>query len=769
MSELGYGSEALKYWAKGWYGILPVPSRQKMPVPSGFTGYEGKYPDKEQVLRWADNGPGSNLALRVPRTVVGIDVDAYGAKKGRETLEHAESLWGKLPGTVRTTSRADDVSGIRMYSVPAGTVLHTVITFPELGLDGIETVQYFHRYAMAWPSVHPTTGGIYRWMNDEGIILSDPPSVNSFPLLPDTWLDALSRPPEEDITTRANVDAELSELDYGTPSKVVQDELNKAIADVLGATGGRHDEILKAQGRLLRRHEQEEPGVGTALNQLHDVFVTAVTSDGSRSADMAESEWYRALTGNRIHDKIASTPSRNKALEAVMGGKAPSLEAVMQARQELRQDFQEEHEHSFSPETPTDQDQLFDDGMAAIMGWDTAPDEAEDEDYFDGGMDLIMGTEGRSARAAKTSWGFEDLSDVLESGDFEPEEATVGRREDGVHLFYAAKVNALVGPPESAKSWVAQYVASQELLKGNHVAYLDFEDSKKAVVGRMTYLGAEVGRIKEGFLYASPKGALAPESKAELFGNLDRYRPSLIVVDGLGAVMALHNHEMKDNTEFIKFFQLLLEPLTSTGAAVVIIDHVSKDADESGSYAIGAQAKLQMITGVQIKVTAVQKFGRGKEGKLRLSINKDRPGGVRMNSDFREFKSKASGKKFELDYWATVYVDAREQPNVRMVMRFDTQEESDAPTNEGERHSIRDLMVEFLEKNGPKQSTNKVCQGVTGRESLIKEELELLKLNGFVAMEKGPRNANLWTLVKKPLTDMELQEENVNTIMGERK
>ena len=66
---------------------------------------------------------------------------------------------GSLPLTWIAHSGRGDGSGIRFYLVPLGLGwVHT--------LDGIEIVQRLHRYAVAWPSVHPD-GRTIGWV-DQG-------------------------------------------------------------------------------------------------------------------------------------------------------------------------------------------------------------------------------------------------------------------------------------------------------------------------------------------------------------------------------------------------------------------------------------------------------------------------------------------------------------------------------------------------------------------------------------------------------------------------
>lgn len=847
----GYKEAALQYVDHGWLGVLPVPPARKDPVPTKTTGYDGLYPDKDRIKAWITNGfeakvddefqrfdsDTANLALRMPNTIVGIDVDAYDGKKGRECLAHAEELWGELPPTLRSSSRIDGISGIRLYRVPPGTHLNTVITFPDLGLDGIEVIQYFHRYCIAWPSVHPKTGRVYRWLNHEGMVTTELPLVGSIPDLPTKWVEELGRAEEAAITVRADVTDVMTSLDYGTPTQRVVDCLNQAFNEIDRSTGGRHDETMRNIGRLLRLHHEEEPGVGTALTSLRQFFVSAVTDDGSRTQSMAESEWDRMLTGHRIHDKIASTPSRNKALEAVLGEKIPSLDFVMQ---QMMQDPHHKATHTISPifpqtdtrathtvssanapvpaptessntpneEPPDDFDVIMGtanptyppgvsknqvlpdgtivvpssngDGSYAYINIKPAPNsmhadtcdckyckadkeatapQVEPDDGLDMFDRILLGEQGSSPNSPRTSWGPKDLSSLLESDDFAPEQPTVGRRDDGAYLFYAGKTNALIGPPESAKSWVAQFVASQEVQAGNSVLYLDFEDSERGVVGRMRFLGLDRDEILGHFLYADPDRALGQEEAAELFSTIDIHKPTLIVVDGMTAILSLHGYKTNDNDEVTRFYKILLEPLANTGAAVIVVDHVSKvSATEGGDYAIGAQMKLGALTGVQIRVTAVKKFGIGKEGKLTLTVHKDRPGGVRQHSEFR-------GK---VDYWATVFVDARDTPSVRMVMRFENKEDMEAPNSQGKLHMLTDRVVEYLKGADPDKkgiSRTALIRAVTGNNESLAMAIDELELNRTVSVEKIGRSAVV-TLLNEPVLPEEEGRADLTLILG---
>ncbi|MEP6760424.1 MAG: bifunctional DNA primase/polymerase, partial [Sporichthyaceae bacterium] len=188
---------AESYRALGWTGTIPLPPAAKWPPPAGFTGDAGRWPAPDDFKRWRRGGyttkdtaagllhhDAHNIALRMPPAVVGLDVDMYGQKPGRATLAGLEDKLGALPATWMTSSR-DDGSGIRCYRVPPGLI------WPTDAGPGIEIIRHGHRYAVAAPSLHPTTGQPYRWLGPDGTE-TDPPRPGDLPELPPSWVAYLT-------------------------------------------------------------------------------------------------------------------------------------------------------------------------------------------------------------------------------------------------------------------------------------------------------------------------------------------------------------------------------------------------------------------------------------------------------------------------------------------------------------------------------------------------------------------------------------------------
>lgn len=182
-----YAEAAWAYREAGWEGVLPVVGKD-VNLPREFTGRNGGWPADQQVAAWVAGRGADNLVLRLPRDVLGVDVDAYDGRIGLETMDWlAEQVGEPLPATWSSTSRRDG-SRIMLFRVP-----ENVEWVSDLGRDSdVQVVRYGHRYAVAWPSTHPKTGQTYRWYRPDGAAADGPPSPGELAALPAAWVRALS-------------------------------------------------------------------------------------------------------------------------------------------------------------------------------------------------------------------------------------------------------------------------------------------------------------------------------------------------------------------------------------------------------------------------------------------------------------------------------------------------------------------------------------------------------------------------------------------------
>jgi hypothetical protein len=239
----------------------------------------------------------SNIALRPPDDVIGLDCDAYGGKHGDQTLAQLVDKFGELPATWTSGNRPDDLpSRISWYRVPAGLV------WPgKLPGGDMEIIQHGHRYAIVWPSIHPS-GRPYFWARPgDGIVVDGAvPTPVELAQLPAAWVAGLTEGKTAQPRPGVVVDERMG--DHGpdnldarrwlTPGEPCQ-AVVRALDGFDGAS--RHDTMVQLQVRLLRLGEQGHRGVRAALDTLESMFVAAVVGDGSRTDSLAADEWQRAL------------------------------------------------------------------------------------------------------------------------------------------------------------------------------------------------------------------------------------------------------------------------------------------------------------------------------------------------------------------------------------------------------------------------------------------------------------------------------------------
>jgi hypothetical protein len=243
--------------------------------------------------------------------------------------------------------------------------------------------------------------------------------------------------------------------------------------------------------------------------------------------------------------------------------------------------------------------------------------------------------------AARSSWLPVDLEEALAGGDVPP--PAILHRTDGVPLLYPAKTHAFIGESESGKTWAALVAVVEVLAAGGSVLWVDFEDNAHTAVGRLRALGAEVEAVRSRFHYLQPSEQLVNRSGAFTTGaaalaELLQTTPyALAVVDGVTEGMAVEGLDPLGTVDFATWNERLLRRIANAGPAVVFVDHVPKNTENRGRYALGSQHKISGLSGagyVFEVVTALRRATGGEPvtGTVHVSVVKDRPGWVRARS-----------------------------------------------------------------------------------------------------------------------------------------
>src|ERR1035438_2568195 len=241
-----------------------------------------------------------------------------------------------------------------------------------------------------------------------------------------------------------------------------------------------------------------------------------------------------------------------------------------------------------------------------------------------------------SPKEPRTTWAPVDLSEIL-AGTYTQPTPTMLERTDGRALLYPGRIHALNAEPEAGKSWLALKAADERLLCGDTVLYIDFEDSAPSIISRLRALGASTGTIAKCFIYLRPDESLTAEAEADFERALAR-KPSLVVFDGLTEAYGRLGLNPEFNPDVAKWMALLPRRVQSRcpEAAVLLLDHVVKNTETRGRWAIGAQHKLAGVD-VAFSVAVVEPFGRGQTGTAHIKVEKDRPGGIREFASSESF------------------------------------------------------------------------------------------------------------------------------------
>lgn len=356
--------------------------------------------------------------------------------------------------------------------------------------------------------------------------------------------------------------------------------------------------------------------------------------------------------------------------------------------------------------TPADlstPDDLKAEALAIVDGVRTRPPGVEDDDTH--------------------PWAPQDLATAWD--DPTPlEQPTVLARRDDINLLYPAAVHSISGEPESGKTWVALIATTQQLAAGHHVTYIDFEDRAARVTARLKALGADRDAVVERLHYIRPTIALDAAGARHI--DAAAQASTLVVIDGVTEAMTMHGLSLLDNEDAAKYLHLLPRRLADLGPAVLQVDHVVKDAEKQGRWAIGAGHKLAGLDGAAYGCKVVDAFGRGRRGRAVITVAKDRPGSVREH---------ASGNSI-----AELVLDGTAEDGT-LYAWLDTPVTSTGPDG-----SFRPtvLMEKISRHIGAHPGINKreVERAITGKGVHIRKALDLLISEGWVREDRGAHNTS---------------------------
>lgn len=278
-------------------------------------------------------------------------------------------------------------------------------------------------------------------------------------------------------------------------------------------------------------------------------------------------------------------------------------------------------------------------------------------------------------------------------------------------IIYPGRRHLFWGESESGKTWLAFGNAADELNAGHGVVWVDLDYmGAQDVLERLRQFGVPDATIRQRFAFYQPEGALEGYSLDAVLELMREKNARLVVFDAFTGLCALHGLNPEKTIDIEQAYRKI-QPLCDTGAAVVILDHVVKNAENRGRYAAGSERKL---TGADVAVgfTLVEHYGRGRTGKARLLVHKDRP---------------AQLKRPVLGIFTL-----KSHPDTHMVtwsLEQDASKTEDGafrPTGYMERVSL------YLEKYTVPVSRADVLENVTGKNEHLRTAIDRLIEEGFI-------------------------------------
>lgn len=320
-----------------------------------------------------------------------------------------------------------------------------------------------------------------------------------------------------------------------------------------------------------------------------------------------------------------------------------------------------------------------------------------------------------------TSWEPIDLDGYFD-GLFTLQEATLLKRTDGQGLLYPGKVHSFYGESESGKSWLAQIAAAEVVKSYQKVVYIDFESDAVDIANRLKILGVTKPEAMQYFRYIRPERKVIPHDPAWL-ALVEEGSATLIIIDGVTEALTMWEKATKENDDITEWMRKFPRALAKSGAAVVLIDHITKNPETRGRFALGGQAKLATIDGAAYLIEPIKNLAPGGAGALTVRVTKDRPGSVRRKSGmWRKSDRTQEAAIIEVDSTNAV---------MKYVICVPMSEDE---VLEDQEFKMEKAIATFIATH-PGCTKGEVTKGVKGGDHSIYERLEAMQEQGLIRDE----------------------------------
>lgn len=290
----------------------------------------------------------------------------------------------------------------------------------------------------------------------------------------------------------------------------------------------------------------------------------------------------------------------------------------------------------------------------------------------------------------------------------------------GIGLVYPGKRHAFTGPQESAKTLAAYSAILGVVRDDGTVVLIDLEMGEYDARDRLRDMGAadhDLARIH----YVEPD----TEPTADAISRLVNLRPELVVIDAAAGAYSLTGLDDNKRADVELWTGIWVKPFWRASIATLVIDHVTKNADGRGKYAIGSERKVGGID-VHLGFETILELNRGGRGLYKITTHKDRPA--------------------HLPRPTAAELDIRSDPNTHaLTWTFRPHDDDTEHTDGWQPTRLMERVSRYLEIQAGPVSQRDIERDVSGKGKYLREAVQHLLRDAYATETPGPRGARLLT------------------------
>lgn len=186
--------------------------------------------------------------------------------------------------------------------------------------------------------------------------------------------------------------------------------------------------------------------------------------------------------------------------------------------------------------------------------------------------------------------------------------------------LYPGSTCTVFGEPDSGKSMLLAATTARIVNDGGEVLWVDYEMGEPRVVRRLLAFGLTPNQISKNVRRVHYPSGPPPLELIDAYAGI-----TAAFFDGFTGLLGAYQGSSNSDNDVDNVYTSILRPLAATNTSVLSLDHVTKDKENRGRWAIGSQRKIGAPDSAYV-FDVVKKFRPGEGGKARLKSSRDRDG-----------------------------------------------------------------------------------------------------------------------------------------------